>query len=334
MNRKTLYIALIAISMMFSACKASEIAEPVENFMAVGKVNISIPAAKLYFYAFEKKELDNYKKISSGLWEKVIGDNGLTYGTYQKEVVFYENIINLLALASMYEDEKVLSVAENEMLEKAAEAFLTEISSTDIELLELEQGDVYQLFKLQYEAGLMEQSYIKEWQDVISEEEYRVCLVQKNEFLTASDADEFYSKYMDSFLTEGTGITWNEYSIMNVDKESDLDERQLSAIMSLKNGEITHPFSEDDIFVIYEMMNIYDEDLSSARKKEIIASQMKKTWQTACKKYLETAMTHYNAESWSELKFSGEDAYSASLMKIFDQFTLLTPPSEGETIIE
>ena len=318
MKIKISLLLIISILLLCACGSSSEVKYDELPFMTVGDISISIPAAKLYFYAFEKREEAAGAKTGGTPWDRVIySDGNITYADYVKEVLFYENLINGLALAAMFDEGNELSSQEITDIQNKAAEFYEHIEENDKKMLGLSEKDVEELFILDIKSSKKEKEYLNGKEIALSEEEYRVCLVRK--FLFESiDAAEYFTGSISEEKSEPDYSLATDSLIINIDKQTDIPSEQIKDIFGLKNGELSQIYEEGDDYIVYLMLNVFDKDLSILRKNELIDEQKKSAWQTACAEYIETAATFYNEQQWKALKFSSGDGFSAGLADLFD----------------
>ena len=318
MKIKISLLLIISILLLCACGSSSEVKYDELPFMTVGDTSISIPAAKLYFYAFEKREEAAGAKTGGTPWDRVIySDGNITYADYVKEVLFYENLINSLALSAMFDEENELTSQEVSDVRNKASKFYDLIEESDKKALGLQLKDVEELLVLDLKSSLKEKEYLGEKEKALSEEEYRVCMVQKYIFESIDDAESFLGS-ISGEKNEPDNSLAKDSLIINIDKQTDIPTEQIKDIFGLKNGEFSKVYEEDDEYIVYLMLNVFDKDLSVIRKNELIEEQKKSAWQTACAKYIETAATFYNEQQWKALKFSSGDGFSAGLADLFD----------------
>ncbi len=307
--KNKILVFLLVISFILSGCSQSLEYDIEQDVFLIDGVSVTVGMTNALFYAFEQQQNELYQSLlSDEFWDTIcFEDPAMTYAEYEKEYIFFENLINMFILANLWEDEHELEEDEMNIIEDYADSYISSLDETTLALLEITEDDALALSTACYEALLMREEIISETTITISEEEIRVASVLFVYFETEDEANEYISALEEGQDADSLTSMAASYYQRNVSREDIEDETVREAVFALKEGMYTDVLETSDGYLVAVLKDAYLDELSEARREELLFELEQEQIEEICEAYIDEATIYVNQELWDGYELKQEE---------------------------
>lgn len=286
---KKLLILLIAV--MLCGCAKEETPEAVDAAIIYNDIKLDRDALRLLFDYYVQQENAVCEPLyGKNFWNDIYSE-GRTYAQYACENIFFNELLNLLALSDHYDklaDRADVNVSDEYVKRVCAAANITGSEDT-----------VRAVLTIYEKAKAVRASCVPE--DELSEEEYRVCSICEAVFNDAQSADKMYDRLKagENFLI--LMLSAPEH-ISRTCSRADTDAKYADTVFSLKRGEYSDVYEKNGRFVITYMSEPMVQPLSDENRKEMIEELTRAAFMKICARENESASVIMDKEFYASLK--------------------------------
>ncbi|MCR5742621.1 MAG: hypothetical protein K6F92_02670 [Lachnospiraceae bacterium] len=310
MRRLTAFILSAAI---LTGC-AAETEYDIDNTALVyNDMEISKETMNLFYnYAMQKENMAMAPIYGTSFWNEQVSSSGTNYATYMHNTIFYNEVVNVLALCEVYDESGYDVVDEAAISDESARCF-EELSKAGIET---SVTDVNTFLTLIDKADYVRNLSVTDGE--LSEEEYRVVTVYEAYFDRLSDARRFYKQ-----LENGEGFLKilsdaSEVITANYSRDSDITDIYKDILFKLKDGEYNGILETGDRYFIVYMAQTFNEELSQKHCEELKKQMLDAVWTAKCATQNQKARIVLNYDYYDTLVFSYSD--ETTLATILDNY--------------
>ncbi len=328
MKTKILMPLLITAAALSGCSKGHPYDAETDVFWIEG-TKVSVGMTNALFYAFEEQQnSQNQPMFGDQFWNSVCFENpDMTYGEYEKEFVFFENLMNMFCLSKIWESSHTLSSEETELIARYAGDYMAGLDQETSQFLGLSQEDALALCEACYCALNMQQELGNQTSMVISEEEIRVVTVLEAYFQTREEAEAYISgldEGQDPEILSSAAVRVSQENLTREEIESDSFRE---AVFSLREGMHTDVLGTEDGYLVAVLMDAFQDELSEAHRQELLSARRQERISQACEDYRAEAEIYISQELWQSYAFKTEEL-PEGVLNINDTF------NQMEEIIE
>ncbi len=251
-------------------------------------------------------------QYGSDFWEgEFFSDAEISFRTYVKEYVYYEEWMKLLALNELAEEEKItIAGDQNEELQAMAQTFYEGISARDRSRYDIQVEDVYQVMLWYSLAQAYIEALAKEVDLEVSDEEARVYEVYVYQNSTRENAEYFMKSLEEGagFFETAATLSSNSTVIYYISQNStELPAEVISKGMALSENDTTDILEADGYYYVVKMVNDYQAEMTEANREKIKEERIYSTWMKDYQENSESAQIRINRKFWNSLSFGYSD---------------------------
>lgn len=289
-----------------------------DELFRIDEASCTMPEYMLYLANTKNKYEEAFGKE---VWE-------LSYEGVRFEDNIKDNVLAKIAqMKSVYllaEDKGIsLTEAEEQLLKEAASKYFNTLSASEIELLGVEEADVYKLYRENAMADKVYQQIIATVNPEISDDEARTITVEQIFIGTGTvDKDGKRMEYSESMkadalkkigeiremATEGEqGFTelagkYNEEESIRISfKKGEMDEAVEKVAFQLQTDEISPVITTDRGFYLLKCINTFDREETDANKLLLIEKRKKEAFAAEYDLYVNTLARKLNEKLWGKV---------------------------------
>lgn len=293
-------------------------------------------------------EIMVYLTNTQNQYERVYGDriwdtglDGVTLKDNVKNTVLAEiaQIKTMNLLADDY--EILLSPQEEKCAAQAAEAYYSSLTSEEIELMEVEESTIYQMYKEYARAEKVYEYIIKDIDPEISDDEARTITVEhiliktyakdgtgKKIAYTEENKAEAYirateilsmAKDTENYSFEDLVLEYNEDSISTYSfGKGEMDIAFEEAAFNLETGEISDIVESEYGYHIIKCLNTFNREETDANKLKIVENRKKEVFGEKYDDFVKTLTRRLNEDLWESVTFI--DSENVTTTTFFDVY--------------
>jgi hypothetical protein len=308
MKYKSLAVLLL-VALPLSACAKKQPYDASTDVFLIEDTHVTVGMVNTLFYAFEQQENEqNQPLYGDQFWElQCFEDPDMSYGVYEKEYIFYEDLMNMFCLSALWQQEHELTEDQEEMLAKGVTDYMAGLDEQTKTLLSVSDQEVLTLYRTYYTARLMQQEIEEGMDSVISQEEIRVVTVFEAYFDDLQTAEEYIAGLEEGQDAEALAVTASSYTQENCSRDDISDSDVQSAIFSLKEGAHTEVLPTEQGYLVAVLLDAFQEELSESRRQELLQDRRQEAVADACEDYRATAQIYISQELWGGYSFQAEE---------------------------
>lgn len=329
MKYKFLSVTILAAAVL-SGCTRKLPYNAASDVFLIEDTHVTRGMTNVLFYAFEKQQNDqNSSMYGEQFWElKCFENPDITYGAYEKEYIFYEDIMNMFCLSELWNASHTLSEEEISAVSECASEYLAGLKPDTVEFLGITENDALTLCKACYTAVLMQQELSAEVSAVISEEEIRVITVLEAYFETEEQAEAYIAGLDEGQDADSLSSSAKKYFQENLTREDIEDAAFRDAVFSVKEGMHTDVLFTEEGYMVAILKDAFQEELSEKRRQELLSERQQKSWEKACADYRADAEIYVSEELWNGYHLQMQEL-PEDVLNIYDAFAELKVLAEN-----
>lgn len=330
MKYKLLLLAMLAAAILSGCAKKLPYDSTADVFL-IGDTHVTTGMTNALFYAFEEQQNEqNQPLYGEQFWGMKCFENpDITYGEYEKEYIFYENIMNMFCLSKLWYGSNTLSAEEMEAVSGCAADYMAHLDQETIDFLGITQSDALALCEACYSALLMQQELSARTSVVISEEEIRVITVSEAYFETESAAEAYIAGLDEGQDADSLAASAKKYLTENLTKDEIENTAFRDAIFSVKEGMHTDVISTEDGYLVAILTDAFQDDLSEKRRQELLLERRQECFRQACEDYRAGAEIYISEELWQGYVLQMQKL-PEGVLNIYDVFAELKVLAESK----
>lgn len=296
----------------------------------IGDVHVTLGMMNALFYAFEEQQnVQNEPLYGGQFWDMVCFENPeITYGEYEKEYIFYENLMNMFCLSELWSASHTLSEEEMRAVSECASSYISGLDSETQTLLGITQEDALALCTACYTAILMQEELGREADLVISEEEIRVITVSEAYFETEEEAQAFAAGIDEGQDADSLSASAKQYLQENLTRDDIEDEAYCEAVFALRERERTDVLQTADGYLVAVLTDAFQDELSEKRRQELLLERRKERIGQACADYQAQTDIYISQKLWQSYTLKMQEL-PKGVSNLYETFAALKTLAEG-----
>ncbi len=288
-----------------------------DELFRIGDVSCMLPEALVYLNN-QKNQYENIYGIE--MWEHDFGETTLEDYLKNQVVSQLAQVKSMVLLAN--EQEIALSEQETARAAEAAEDYYSSLSSTEVQLLEVDEELIQGMYE---DYCLAQKAYDQITEDSaveISDDEARIIQAQQIFVLEENLANELKEKLDEGADFESLASTYSRasqttLSIARGDKEEAYEE----IAFDLDNGEISPVFAADGGYYILKCLSTYLEEESEANKVTVAQQRKTERFQEIYSELMDDTLSDFQQKLWDSVNFEDyEEVTTDSFFAVYEEY--------------
>lgn len=330
MKYKFVMMALLMTAAL-SGCSKHLPYDSTADVFLIEDTHVTIGMANTLFYAFEEQQNEqNQPLYGEQFWSlKCFENPDITYGEYEKEYIFYEDLMNMFCLSKLWNASHTLSSGETAAVSRCAADYMAGLDQETVDFLGITQSDALALCEACYSALLMQQELNAKTSVVISEEEIRVITVLEAYFATKDEAEAYISGLDEGQDADSLSASAKKYFQENLTRDEIEDTVFREAVFSVKEGMHTDIISTEEGYLVAILTDAFQDELSEKRRQALLSERQQECFKQACEDYRAEAEIYISEELWQGYELQMQEL-PEGVLNIYDTFAELKALAERE----
>lgn len=288
-----------------------------DEVFRIGGETCSLAAAKVL--------LANYQNIYGTaygveLWNHDFGDNSLEQ--YIKDLTLSQ-LAQIVSMNFLAEEKEIsLTKEELEQIRQAAEAYYESLSKAEIRYMDVDKGDITELYRWYGLANKLYAQLTIGIKDEVSDDEARVMEAYQILVSTKEKADTVAAELEKGKDFLSLAGTYNEASRTEISfGRGDMPAEVEKIAFYLDAGAVSEAIETEDGFYFIKCINNYDQELTDANKQVILERRKQEAFDDVYDAFIETLPSELNEELWDSVKIEvSEEIQTRSFFEVYEEY--------------
>lgn len=295
-----------------------------KQLFKIGSSSCEISEAMIYLSSFYNQYTDIY---GNQLWDHEF--QGLTMESCIKDVVL-SKMIEIKVINLMAEEQKVtLSKDEKEQVQKASDAYYSQLSEEFRQGYDISRKLVRQVFE-EYTLANKMYTKITESMDLeISDDEARTVTVQmiclftedKEKEEVRSQAESLYQKIQSGEDFRRLGENYSDLEEITFSFGRGTQEKSVEeAAFGLNAGEVSQVIEGEEGFYLIKCIQTFDLEATEENKKLLAKQKQREAFSNAYDEIVRKTPFQFQEEKWDQIHLKDQDFSEADFFAIYKMY--------------